>query len=652
MSLKVNRILFVTFLALTAVFLASTNLSHIGTGLADDARFMDAPGGDVGSWRQKVTSELLDRLDNGEAPDTQVDVIIRASGDLKALHRELVRNAGGRVGKSLRIINGLSARVSLSAIEELSKQEEFSYISPDTPVRSFGHLENTTGAAQIRNIVQGVKTLDGTGVGIAVIDSGVYPTHHEIAYNGVSRLTANIDGGHFGETKDEYGHGTFVASIAAGSNHIGPGDYTGIAPGANIINIKALDASGVGSSTNIIAAVNWCVANRFAYNIKVINMSLGAPAVDSYRNDPLCLAVRAAHDAGIVVVCAAGNDGKDQNGAKIYGAIHSPGDEPSAITVGARNTYGTDARNDDTVTTYSSRGPTRGFYTNSAGVKVYDNLVKPDLVAPGNKLISSQALGCNLVAEHPELSANQGETIPYHYVMYMSGTSVSAPVVSGAAALLLQQNPSLTPNLIKAILMYTAQPLAGFNMLEQGAGQLNIAGAAQMASTLRSPVTGLSNGQSMLSGQMPQQQTTIAGQTFGWGQGVITNWTFVTGSALMTNWQGMYASGVLIADGTELSSGQLVRNPVLTTPGVSVSKGVVEANGMLLSDGVLIADGVLLSDGMLLSDGILIADGMLISDGTLIADGVLIADGTNLGFTALDGDNTACMNRLADHAPQ
>ena len=116
-------------------------------------------------------------------------------------------------------------------------------------------------------------------------------------------------------------------------------------------------------------------------------MSLGTRAVNSYLDDPLCKSVRRLVDAGVVVVAAAGNEGKDANGDKVYGQIHSPGNEPSAITVGASNTFGTDGRSDDTVTTYSSRGPTRSYSTDASGVKHYDNLIKPDLVAPGNKII-------------------------------------------------------------------------------------------------------------------------------------------------------------------------------------------------------------------------------------------------------------------------
>ena len=213
-------------------------------------------------------------------------------------------------------------------------------------------------------------------------------------------------------------------------------------------------------------------------------MSLGAPAISSYKNDPICQAVRKLADAGIVVVAAAGNSGKTSAGQKIYGGIHSPGNEPSAITVGASNTYGSDTRNEDTIATYSSRGPTRSFSTDNDGVKHYDNLIKPDLVAPGNKIVSAEAANNYLVSFHPKLETNNYSTSNMK-LMSLSGSSVSAPMVSGAAAMLLEANPDLTPNMVKMILMYTAQPLTGFNTFEQGAGQLNVAGAVSVAKLVR-----------------------------------------------------------------------------------------------------------------------------------------------------------------------
>src|SRR5205814_3177697 len=142
----------------------------------------------------------------------------------------------------------------------------------------------------------------------------------------------------------------------------------------NLINFRVLDSQGTGKLSSVLNALDAVMANRTAYNIRVVNMSLGMAAVDSYRNDALCRAVRRLVDAGIVVVAAAGNDGKDATHPKVFGRIHSPGNEPSAITVGAANTFGSDGRNDDNVTSFSSRGPTRSYWKDLAGVKHYANL--------------------------------------------------------------------------------------------------------------------------------------------------------------------------------------------------------------------------------------------------------------------------------------
>ena len=148
------------------------------------------------------------------------------------------------------------------------------------------------------------------------------------------------------------------------------------------------------------------------------------------------------------------------------------------------NTFGTDERSDDVVASFSSRGPTRGFTTDEEGVRHYDNLIKPDLIAPGNKLIEAESeiiISSDKTRRWMRASVAQTQ----RKMMYLSGTSMATPIAAGTAALMLQANPSLTPNLVKLLLMYSAQPLAGFNMLEQGAGQLNTAGAVQLARLVR-----------------------------------------------------------------------------------------------------------------------------------------------------------------------
>src|SRR5437764_64398 len=238
----------------------------------------------------------------------------------------------------------------------------------------------------------------------AAIDATCVPC----PYGSSVRLRVIVNKDFTGEnrTDDPYGHGTHVASIAAGNGRISNAKYIGIAPNANILNLRVLNKQGAGTVSGVLAALDWVMTNRAAYNVRVVNMSLGMPAVDSYLNDPVCKAVRRLVDAGVVVAAAAGNNGKDSAGHKIYGAIHSPGNEPSAITVGASNTFGTDARNDDVMTTYSSRGPTRSYWTDANGVKHYDNLIKPDLVAPGNKIIDAEAEDNLLISHNPLLDAD------------------------------------------------------------------------------------------------------------------------------------------------------------------------------------------------------------------------------------------------------
>ena len=198
---------------------------------------------------------------------------------------------------------------------------------------------------------------------------------------------------------------------------------------------------------------------------RILNLSLGAGVLESYRDDPLGQAVERAVNAGIVVVCSAGNFGKTEEGTPVIGGVTSPGNTPSALTVGAINTFGTAARSDDEVTSYSSRGPT-----------AIDYVLKPDLVAPGNKVVSLQAPASYLATNYPE------RQVPGGYLK-LSGTSMSAAVVSGAAALLLESNPELTPQQVKVALQSSASPVDGAGLVEAGAGSVNVISALYTALT-------------------------------------------------------------------------------------------------------------------------------------------------------------------------
>lgn len=303
----------------------------------------------------------------------------------------------------------------------------------------------------------GVPGVTGAGIGVAVIDSGIAP--HAALKNKVVANVSFVTGDP--STNDAFGHGTHVAGIIAGAATNASSAYSsGVAPGVQLVNVRVLGADGTGYTSDVIAGIDWAVANRAAYNIRIINLSLGHPVTESATTDPLCRAVQRAAQAGIVVVVAAGNEGRAPNQARELGGITSPGNSPYAITVGSINTYGTPGRDDDTVADYSSRGPTE-----------YDFAMKPDVVAPGSAIVSLEAQNAYLVSKYPFLHRGGSGTNAY---MQLSGTSMAAPMVSGAAALLLQGVPSLTPAQIKLALQSGATYMKDAGIVGGGAGSVNV----------------------------------------------------------------------------------------------------------------------------------------------------------------------------------
>ena len=557
----------------------------------------------------------------------------------------------GILRKSYNNLGLISAELPLSQIRELLQSDNVAYISPDRQVEGLGHVGKTVGLYNTgifdRGDTNTTTWLAGSGIGVAVIDSGAYGIHDLFKKSGTEafKVTAYDFTGQ-NNTSDQFGHGSHVASVLSGDARLGSGAYEGAANGVSIYSLKVLNSLGAGSSTNVIAAIDWAIANKSAKNIRVINMSLGTPVKDSYINDPLCQAARRAVNAGIVVVASAGNYGKDWLGNEMYGGINSPGIEPSVITVGAVNTYGTDYRSDDTIATYSSRGPTRGYVTLSNGARKYDNLIKPDIVAPGNKLIAAASPNSTLVTFFPQLKTGSLHDAD-EQVMYLSGTSMAAPVIAGAAALLIDTNPTLTPNMVKAILMYSAQPLKGYNTLEQGAGMVNFDGAVRVARLVKQNPGTLANGAALLTASLPTNKTSvIGGETVYWGKGVVTNYGILYGDELMTKWQAMYANGVLVGDGTTYTNNILSKVASKTTAGVSLYQGAITNNGVLVSDGTTFLSSIAMAGSpapFVNSQGVLVTDGVLISDGVLIGDGVLVGDSVAMATQALLGDNTACM---------
>ncbi|MBI4888942.1 MAG: S8 family serine peptidase, partial [Acidobacteria bacterium] len=253
----------------------------------------------------------------------------------------------------------------------------------------------------------------------------------------------------------------------------------GVAPEAALIGLKVLDADGQGYISDVIAAIDYAIAIRDAYNIRVINLSVASGVFESYATDPLTLAARRAVEAGIVVVAAAGNLGTNGRGATQYGGITSPGNAPWVLTVGAASHEGTRPRSNDTLARFSSRGPTW-----------IDFEAKPDLVAPGVGTESLSDPHSTLYSLYSDYLLDGTRSTPYKPYLSLTGTSMAAPVVAGTVALMLEANPDLTPNAVKAILEYTAEVRDGESFLAQGAGLLNTLGAVRMARFFAQPTRG------------------------------------------------------------------------------------------------------------------------------------------------------------------
>jgi serine protease AprX len=276
--------------------------------------------------------------------------------------------------------------------------------------------------------------ISGSGVTVAVLDSGVAADPDLI--EPANRILASVNFADERRTSDPGGHGTHIAGIVAGNGRRSGGEFVGIAPQAGIVDVRVLGNTGSGRISSVIRGIEWVLAHRTLYNIRVINLSFGAPATLSYRVDPMSAAVEIAWRRGLVVVAASGNGGPAR------GTVVTPGVDPYAITVGATDDRGTIDRGDDTLAWFSAWGRA-------------DSNAKPDLVAPGRRIVSLRVPGSTLDTLFPErvVVARNGSTY-----FRLTGTSMATAVVSGAAALLLESRPDLTPDQVKALLVRTTQP--------------------------------------------------------------------------------------------------------------------------------------------------------------------------------------------------
>ena len=467
----------------------------------------------AGTLAAKTDSFLAPKLTAPSASGWS-SVILKTEGTLSAAQEARLVSLGADITRRLPFIHAVALRLPARNLRALAALPFVVHLSADGEVKkSDGFTEGASGEAAAFQ----QTGLTGQGVIVAVLDSGVASSgdFDSRLYNVISFVPGDSS------TNDACGHGTHVAGIIAGSglNSTGPGfkhTFHGIARGTWIAGVRVLDQYGAGTVSSVLAGIQYVVQTKQKYNYKlpvVMNLSLGHPVGESYTTDPLCQGVEAAWKAGIVVVCAAGNSGRANTGNKsgaanegwgtAYGSIQSPGNDPYVITVGAtKNVDGNHAH--DKIATYSSRGPSR-----------LDLILKPDIIAPGNKVISLNAPGSYLstkyaVNDQVPLSyySSTGSGLSADYLQ-LSGTSMAAPVVAGAAALMLQKDPTLTPDTVKARLMVSADKWAAPDALGNakgiadpctyGAGYLNIpaalncslqAGASALSPALTADGTG------------------------------------------------------------------------------------------------------------------------------------------------------------------
>jgi len=414
--------------------------------------------------------------------------------------------------RKLDIINGYVVDLPNGLLKLFAAQPSVFRIHYDRPAAKFDARTSLTVGAAAVNQSMG---LTGSGIGIAVIDSGVTTWHDDLTSRssaqypyGNQRISAFVDFVNGAQTPyDDNGHGTHVAGLIAGNGYDSNGQKGGVAPDASLVSLKVLAADGTGTISNVIAALEWVLANHTAYNIRVVNLSVGAAVRESYWTDPLTLAAKRVVDAGVVVVSASGNFGKNDAGLPQYGGINAPGNAPWVLTVGASSTNGTITRLDDTMASFSSRGPT-----------YLDWSAKPDLVAPGVGLVSLADASSTFYSANSQYLVAGSMLTAYQPYLSLSGTSMAAPIVSGTVALMLQANPSLTPNAVKGILQYTAQVNDAYDPLTEGAGFLNTLGAVRLASYYANAQPGQ---------PYPVQQM--------WGKRIIWGNHMLTGGVMLPN---------------------------------------------------------------------------------------------------------------------
>ena len=449
-----------------------------------------------------------------DATPARAEYIIQMDqGTSPAVGKRFVREFGGRVtSPTLRVINGFGASLNRSAAKRLARHRRVKAVSLNRAMArsasdtSGGYTcpvtDATTTAAKPApsggldyepSILNAIPRLDqaflrsirgdrawyratGRGVGVAVIDTGIAGDVPDFQTPRGSRVIASVVTNPCArDANDHYGHGTHVAGLIAGNSLLYPvghnlhGKYMGIAPRANLVSVKVSDDDGNTTVLDVIYGIQFAVDRKADFNIRVVNLSLSSTVAESYKTDPLDAAVESAWFSGLVVVTAAGNEGAVNDGVTF-----APANDPWAITAGAVDDRGTFTRLDDVLAPWSSRGLTQ------------DGVAKPEVLAPGARLVSTLAPSSDFARLCPECIVDQR-------YFRAGGTSMSSAVVSGVAALLLEEHPSWTPGQVKGALVQTLDDVPGAGAVVDAAAALDGTATSTVSlapSDLFDPATG------------------------------------------------------------------------------------------------------------------------------------------------------------------
>jgi len=479
------------------------------------------------------------------APSSAATVRVVVRGETLAAAKAAVVACSGTVESEITIIDAVIADVPEAQLVALSQAPGITLVTPDREVQ-VSEQEAKRGPAG-NDLVHFTETIGvdevwaagdlGQSITVAVLDTGIDPTFSELRRTWGERRTERFLAYYdaiedklykhpqmLRSPRDPNGHGTHVAGIIGnGSHESRDGGYRGVAPGANLVAVRVLGEEGAGSYSDVLRGLEWVVNNKDRYNIRVLNISMYSVPVAPYWADPYNLAVMAAWDAGIVVVASAGNTGPDPM------SVGVPGNTPYIITVGAFTDHRTPGDfGDDYIPEFSASGPT------------LDAFIKPDVIAPGAHMVSLMRPKAHLREINPERRVNGR-------YFEMSGTSMSTAVVSGIAALILEENPDLTPDQVKYRLTQSARPQltqsarpqvssavgsAAYSVWEQGAGRVwaeeavfgDITGEANRGMDIATDLAGVTHYQGWTTFEEQAGEFKIIGGGFDGWIGDYTTW--------------------------------------------------------------------------------------------------------------------------------